>query len=208
MKSELFIEGITNFLCIGRTELKYCLQTSKGLLFRCLISLFNRLISLMSESISIKTFKENKFTMIWQDTGFLISKNKYNENSSISEFYTENHGKVTGFIFGSTSKKIKNYLLVGNKFYINFNSKHDGKLGYFKVEIDKINTPIFLDNKKKLYCIIYSMHLIKILTVDNQENKNIFYSVKKRSDFEGKKILIAGGGDSALDYVMGFHQIA
>tara|TARA_B100001250_G_C19613248_1_gene705935 strand:+ start:56 stop:736 length:681 start_codon:yes stop_codon:yes gene_type:complete len=115
--------------------------------------------------------------MIWQDTGFLISKNKYNENSSISEFYTENHGKVTGFIFGSTSKKIKNYLLVGNKFYINFNSKHDGKLGYFKVEIDKINTPIFLDNKKKLYCIIYSMHLIKILTVDNQENKNIFYLI-------------------------------
>ena len=40
------------------------------------------------------------------------------------------------------------------------------------------------------------------------ENKNIFYSVKKRKDFEGKKILIAGGGDSALDYVMGFHQIA
>ena len=40
------------------------------------------------------------------------------------------------------------------------------------------------------------------------ENKNIFYSVKKRTDFEGKKILIAGGGDSALDYVMGFHQIA
>jgi len=40
------------------------------------------------------------------------------------------------------------------------------------------------------------------------ENKNIFYSVKKRSNFEGKKILIAGGGDSALDYVMGFHQIA
>ena len=40
------------------------------------------------------------------------------------------------------------------------------------------------------------------------ENKNIFYSVKKRTDFEGKKILIAGGGDSALDYVMGFHKIA
>ena len=44
--------------------------------------------------------------------------------------------------------------------------------------------------------------------LEDFENKNIFYSVKKRSDFEGKKILIAGGGDSALDYVMGFHQIA
>ncbi len=116
--------------------------------------------------------------MIWQDTGFLLTMNKYNENSSISEFYTLNYGKVTGFIFGSTSKKIKSYLLVGNRFHLNFNPKPDGKIGYFKVEIDKINTPIFLDNKKKLHCIIYSMNLIKILTVDNQENKNIFYLIE------------------------------
>ena len=40
------------------------------------------------------------------------------------------------------------------------------------------------------------------------ENKNIFYSVKKRSDFQNKNILIIGGGDSALDYVMGFQGIA
>ena len=49
--------------------------------------------------------------MNWQDTGFLLSKNKYSENNSIAEFYTKNHGKVTGVIYGSTSKKIKNYLL-------------------------------------------------------------------------------------------------
>ena len=40
------------------------------------------------------------------------------------------------------------------------------------------------------------------------ENKHIFYSVKKRSDFQDKNILIIGGGDSALDYVMGFQGIA
>ena len=49
---------------------------------------------------------------------------------------------------------------------------------------------------------------LPISNVKEFENKNIFYSVKKRTDFEGKKILIAGGGDSALDYVMGFHKIA
>ena len=49
---------------------------------------------------------------------------------------------------------------------------------------------------------------LPVSNVEEFENKNIFYSVKKRTDFEGKKILIAGGGDSALDYVMGFHQIA
>ena len=46
--------------------------------------------------------------MNWDDTGFLISKNRYNENSLISEIYTKNHGKVSGVIFGGTSKKIKN----------------------------------------------------------------------------------------------------
>ena len=44
--------------------------------------------------------------MNWDDKGFLISKNKYNENSLIAEIYTQSHGKVSGIIFGS---KIKHY---------------------------------------------------------------------------------------------------
>ena len=31
--------------------------------------------------------------MNWIDQGFLISKNKYNENSIIAEFYTKHYGK-------------------------------------------------------------------------------------------------------------------
>ena len=112
--------------------------------------------------------------MRWQDKGYLLNLNKYNENSAIAEFFTENHGKVVGTIFGSTSKKIKNYLLVGNKFHINFNSKQDSKIGYFKIEIDEINTPKYLDNKEKLFCLIYTMNIVKLLTVEYQENKLIY----------------------------------
>ena len=54
--------------------------------------------------------------MKFEDKGFLINKNKYNENSVIAEFYTKNNGKVTGIIFGATSTKIKNFLLIGNQF--------------------------------------------------------------------------------------------
>ena len=112
--------------------------------------------------------------MRWQDKGYLLSINKYNENSAIADFFTKNNGKTSGVIFGATSKKIKNYLLIGNKFHLNFNSKQDSKLGYFKIEIDEVNTPLFLENKKKLFCIIYTMNIIKILTVENEENKTIF----------------------------------
>ena len=112
--------------------------------------------------------------MKWQDKGYLLSLNKYNENSAIAEFFTENNGKCSGVIFGATSKKIKNYLLVGNKFHLNFNFKHDAKLGYFKIEIDEAKTPLYLENKIKLFCIIYAMNIVKILTVENQENKTVF----------------------------------
>jgi len=112
--------------------------------------------------------------MIWQDKGFLLSINKYSENSVIADFYTENYGKTTGIIFGATSKKIKNYLLIGNKFHLNFASNQNGKVGYFKIEIDKIYTPFYLEEKKKLFCIIYTMNLVKILTMENQSNKTIY----------------------------------
>ncbi len=117
--------------------------------------------------------------MNWQDKGYLLSLNKYNENSSIAEFFTENNGKVVGVIFGSTSKKIKSYLLIGNKFHINSKLREDGRLGYLKVEIDKIKTPIYLENKKKLFCIIYCMNLIKILTVENESNMEIYSLLEK-----------------------------
>mgnify|MGYP001317227288 FL=1 len=116
--------------------------------------------------------------MNWQDKGFLLSNIKYNENSVIAEFYTENYGKITGNIFGATSKKIKNYLLIGNKFHLNFNSNQNGKIGYFKTEIDKIYTPVYFNNQKKLYSIIYTMNLVKILTMENQSNKNIYYLIE------------------------------
>jgi DNA repair protein RecO (recombination protein O) len=112
--------------------------------------------------------------MNWDDSGFLISKNRYNENSLITEFYTENHGKVTGIIFGGTSKKIKNYLQIGNKLHINYNTKSVTRIGYFKVEILTALTPNFFDDIQKLSCISCAMNLIKILTAENQDNKKVF----------------------------------
>ena len=70
--------------------------------------------------------------MNWQDKGYLLSLNKYNENSSIAEFYTENNGKIVGVIFGSTSKKIKSYLQIGNKFQLNYQSKNFSRFHHYK----------------------------------------------------------------------------
>ncbi len=112
--------------------------------------------------------------MTWDDTGFLLSKHKYSENSLIAEIFTKNHGKVSGIIFGGTSKKIKNYLQIGNKLYVNFNSKSENRAGFFKVEIQTAYSPLYFDEAQKLNCISSAMNLIKLLNADLQININIF----------------------------------
>ena len=112
--------------------------------------------------------------MIWDDTGFLLSKSRYSENSLIVEIFTKDHGKMSGIIFGGTSKKVKNYLQIGNQLYTTFNSKTENRIGYFKIEIFKAFSPIYFDDPKKLNCISTAMNLIKILTAESQTNKSIY----------------------------------
>ena len=116
--------------------------------------------------------------MIKIDQGFLINKLKYNENSIIADFYTRENGRISGIIFGGTSKKIKGYLEIGNYFHLNLNSKNESKILSIKAEILKAYTPIYFNNQKKLHCIISAMSLIKNLTPENENNIEIFNLIK------------------------------
>jgi len=44
--------------------------------------------------------------------------------------------------------------------------------------------------------------------IDHYEGSSVFYHVQKRQDFAGKTILIAGGGDSAVDWAIDLSEIA
>ncbi|MDA8783026.1 DNA repair protein RecO [Candidatus Pelagibacter bacterium] len=116
--------------------------------------------------------------MNWIDEGYLISKNRYSENSLIAEIYTKNRGKVSGIIFGGTSKKIKNYLQIGNKLHVNYNSKSETRIGYFKIEILNAYSPLYFDHKQKLSCITSATNLIKILTADSQSNIKVYQIIE------------------------------
>ena len=132
--------------------------------------------------------------MNWDNTGFLLSKNRYNENSLIAEIFTKDYGKISGIIFGGTSKKIKNYLQIGNQLHVNYNSKSESRIGYFKIEIFKALSPIYFDEAKKLNCITSAMNLIRLLTAESQSNVKIydliidFYSILSDNEWLKKYI--------------------
>ncbi|MDA9594863.1 DNA repair protein RecO [Candidatus Pelagibacter sp.] len=151
--------------------------------------------------------------MIWDDLGFLLSKNKFSENSIIAEIFTKNHGKISGIIFGGTSKKIKNYLQIGNQLHVNFNSKSENKAGSFKVEIQKAYSPLFFDDSKKLNCITSAMSLIKLLNADSQTNIKIynliveFYLILANNDWLKKYIFWELDILKNLGYDLKFDQL-
>ena len=44
--------------------------------------------------------------------------------------------------------------------------------------------------------------------IEAYEGKSVFYYVTNREDFRGKRVVIAGGGDSAVDWALSLAEIA
>ena len=117
--------------------------------------------------------------MNWEDEGFVISKRKFRENAIILEIFTNKYGKVSGLVYGGTSRKIKNYLQLINKIFVVFNSKGENRPGYFKTELISAISPNFFNDKNKMLCINSLSSILKIVLPENQPYKKIYHSLDK-----------------------------
>ena len=115
--------------------------------------------------------------MNWEDEGYLLSKKKFRENAIILSAFTPKYGKITGIVYGGTSRKVKNYLQIGNKIFIIHNAKNRNKLGYLKTEIIEAISPRYFNDKKKSYVILSITELLNSLLPDEESHKNIYLSL-------------------------------
>jgi len=115
--------------------------------------------------------------MNWQEEGFLLSKLKFRENASIVNVFTSNRGKVSGIIYGGTSRKIRNFLQISNKIFIFYSSKSENKLGYFKAELVEAISPKYFSDKKKTAALLSITSILNLLLPESQPYKNLYVSL-------------------------------
>ena len=117
--------------------------------------------------------------MNWEDECYLLSKRKFRENANIIDVFSKNRGKVSGVVYGGNSRKIKNYLQISNKLYINHNAKNENRLGYFKTELVKPISPLYFNDKERSSALLSISSILNMLLPDSQPNQNIYKSFEE-----------------------------
>ncbi len=117
--------------------------------------------------------------MNWEDECYLLSKRKFKENANIINVFSKNRGKVSGVVYGGNSRKIKNYLQISNKLYINHNAKNENRLGYFKTELVKPISPLYFNDKERSSALLSISSILNMLLPDSQPNQNIYKSFEE-----------------------------
>ena len=117
--------------------------------------------------------------MNWEDECYLLSKRKFRENANIINVFSKNRGKVSGVVYGGNSRKIKNYLQISNKLYINHNVKNENRLGYFKTELVKPVSPLYFNDKERSSALLSISSILNMLLPDSQPNQNIYKSFEE-----------------------------
>ena len=93
-------------------------------------------------------------------------------------------------------------------------------LGEMVQTIEKIGDPLFrvtTDAGKVFECKVvvigagggsFQPKRPPIAGIEAYEDKSVFYAVRQMEKFRGRKLLIIGGGDSALDWTLNLHPVA
>ena len=129
--------------------------------------------------------------MNWEDEGFLLSKIKFRENANIINVFTARRGKVSGIVYGGTSRKIRNFLQISNKIFIIYSSKSENRLGYFKTELIEAISPKYFNDKKKTTALLAISTILNLLLPESQPYKNLYINLNSLlKNFEQKNWII------------------
>lgn len=112
----------------------------------------------------------------FSDQGVIISVRSHGESGAIIHVLTENHGKCGGYVNGAqASARLRSTLQPGNIVNVEWQSKSEGQLGRFDIELEHDISASLLSDAKSLLAVQSVCGLIDMFLPDREKHDALFH---------------------------------
>lgn len=111
----------------------------------------------------------------FEDCGIILSVRSHGESGAVVQVLSENHGKCGGYVNGATSStRLRSILQQGNIISFNWQSKTDGQLGRFDIDLETDIAMRIIDIPKAILAVQSLCGLMDMFLPDREEHPSLF----------------------------------
>lgn len=112
----------------------------------------------------------------FSDQGIIISVRQHGESGAVIHVLTENNGKCGGYVNGAqASSRLRSILQQGNLVQLDWQSKSEGQLGRFDVELEQDISASLLSDAKSLLGVQSACGLMDMFLPDREKQGSLFH---------------------------------
>lgn len=112
----------------------------------------------------------------FSDQGIILSVRSHGESGAVVHVLSDNNGKCGGYVNGArASGRLRSILQQGNIVTFEWQSKSEGQLGRFDLDLDTDIASTVLDNSKALSAIQSACGLIDMFLPEREEHPSLFH---------------------------------
>jgi len=109
------------------------------------------------------------------DNGIILSVRPHGEGGAVVQVLSEDHGKCGGYVNGATSStRLRSILQQGNIISFDWQSKTDGQLGRFDIELETNIAMRIIDTPKAILAVQSLCGLMDMFLPDREEHPSLF----------------------------------
>lgn len=113
----------------------------------------------------------------WQDQGIVLSARQHGENGAVVSLLTEGYGRHAGYVRGAHSSKMRGTLEAGNLVDARWQSRVDGQLGSYTLELQK-NVPVrFMHDPLRLAALQSACSLCDAALPERETHPGLFHGL-------------------------------